>query len=106
MAPNGTSYRVASTRAHKIAIKRQAMSALGQKQTCAAQNSMSALHPIATAKAKIPKHGHVRFTPESGHVQCTSTCPLWAKSGHGAMALNMQPYCVGRCKPSAGGERP
>jgi hypothetical protein len=24
---------------------------------------------------------HVRFTPESGHVQCTSSCLLWAKSG-------------------------
>jgi len=24
----------------------------------------------------------VRFTPESGHVQCTSVCPLWANSGH------------------------
>jgi hypothetical protein len=27
---------------------------------------------------------HVRFTPESGHVQCKRGCPLWAKSGHGA----------------------
>src|SRR5262245_37296047 len=25
---------------------------------------------------------HVRFTPESGHVQCNSACPLWANSGH------------------------
>ena len=25
---------------------------------------------------------HVRFTPESGHVRCTSRCPLSAKSGH------------------------
>jgi len=25
---------------------------------------------------------HVRFTPESGHVQCSSRCPLRAKSGH------------------------
>jgi hypothetical protein len=23
---------------------------------------------------------HVRFTPESGHLQCTSPCPLWAKT--------------------------
>jgi len=29
------------------------MSALGQKQTCAVRNRMSALHPIATAKADI-----------------------------------------------------
>jgi hypothetical protein len=24
----------------------------------------------------------VRFTPKSGHVQCTRSCLLWAKSGH------------------------
>src|SRR5262245_27476206 len=46
------------------------MSALGQKQTYALQQAMSALHPIATAKAKFRK-GHVRFTPESGHVRAT-----------------------------------
>ena len=40
------------------------MSALGQKQTFAVHQR------------------HVRFTPESGHVQCTSACPLSAKSGH------------------------
>jgi hypothetical protein len=28
--------------------------------------------------------GHVRFTPKSGHGQCTTLCPLWAKSGHRA----------------------
>ena len=26
--------------------------------------------------------GHVRFTPESGHVRRNYRCPLWAKSGH------------------------
>jgi hypothetical protein len=26
--------------------------------------------------------GHVRFTPESRHSQCTSLCLLWANSGH------------------------
>src|SRR5262245_54435261 len=56
------------------------MSALGQKQTCALQNVMSALHPIATTKADFPKN-HVRFAPESGHVRCNGGCPLWAKSG-------------------------
>jgi hypothetical protein len=38
---------------HKIAVKRQAMSALGQKRTLAMQNAMSALPPIATTKADI-----------------------------------------------------
>jgi hypothetical protein len=27
-------------------------------------------------------NSHVCFTPESGHVPCTSLCLLWAKSGH------------------------
>jgi hypothetical protein len=31
------------------------MSALGQKQTYALQQAMSALHPIATAKADLPQ---------------------------------------------------
>jgi hypothetical protein len=31
---------------------------------------------VCTAK------GHVCFTPESGHVQCTSSCLLWANNGH------------------------
>ena len=38
--------------------------ALGQKQT-------------------FQRNRHVRFTPESGHVQCTRPCPLCANSGHG-----------------------
>src|SRR5215471_10840779 len=42
---------------------------------------MSALPRIATAKATSAR-GHVCFTPESGHVQCTSPCLLWANSGH------------------------
>ena len=40
-----------------------------------------ALADICSAKA------HVRFTPESGHVQCNSACPLWANSGHCGQAL-------------------
>jgi hypothetical protein len=27
-------------------------------------------------------HFDVCFTPESAHVQCTSLCLLWARSGH------------------------
>ena len=48
---------------------RQPMSALGHKRTYAMQQPMSALLSIATAKANSRK-GHVRFTPESGHVRC------------------------------------
>jgi hypothetical protein len=58
------------------------MSALDHRQTYAVQNGVSALLPLATAKADSAK-GHVRLTPESGHVRCTSLCLLWAKSGHG-----------------------
>jgi hypothetical protein len=31
----------------------------------------------------------VRFTPESGHVQCTSQCPLSANSGHDAFTAKL-----------------
>jgi hypothetical protein len=44
-----------------------------------AQGKSVSLHdrrlPISTAAI-------FRFTPESGHVQCTGPCPLWANSGH------------------------
>jgi hypothetical protein len=30
---------------------------------------------------------NVRFAPESGHVQCTRSCPLRANSGHFAIAV-------------------
>jgi hypothetical protein len=33
---------------------------------------------------------HVRFTPESGHVQCTSLCLLWAKSAHPGRGQTIQ----------------
>ena len=42
------------------------MSALGHKRTCAAHKPMSALPPIATAKADIrPAKGRNRFTPKA-----------------------------------------
>jgi hypothetical protein len=47
------------------------MSALGQKQTYAAQNVMSALPPIATAKA-APANGHVSLPPKAD--MC---CAIW-----------------------------
>src|SRR5262245_48370888 len=34
----------------------------------------------------------VRFTPERGHVRCTSPCPLWARSGH---ARSLIDYFIG-----------
>jgi len=37
-------------------VARDVKSALGQKQTSAPQNGMSALPPIATAKAKFRRH--------------------------------------------------
>src|SRR5262249_8057875 len=62
------------------------MSALGQKQTFAPHQPMSALPPIATAIADF-RTSHVRFTPESGHVRCKVRCLLRAKSGHSANDL-------------------
>jgi hypothetical protein len=56
------------------------MSALGQKRTCAAHQPMSALPPIATAKADIVH---------------SNSCPLWAKSGHDSRADPRGP--LGHC---------
>ena len=74
-ANDRTSYRP------RLGHRKGVMSALGQKGTYAVQYGMSALLPIATTKADFLKN-HVRFTPESGRVQRTRPCPLWAKSGH------------------------
>ena len=37
--------------------------------------------PNSDRESGIPANGHVRFTPKSGHVQCTSPCPLCAMCG-------------------------
>jgi hypothetical protein len=48
---------------------------------CGAQNVR--VHVRFGSKADIcAAKSDVRFTPESGHVQCTSQCLLWANSGH------------------------
>ena len=55
------------------------MSALGQKRTCAAQQAdvrFGSKADMCSAKR------HVRFTPNSGHVQRNQRCPLCANSGH------------------------
>src|SRR5262249_59806965 len=58
------SYRFAQDPAHKIAVKQSLYAGFGSKADIRAAT------------------GHVRFTPKSGHVQRTSPCLLWAKSGH------------------------
>src|SRR5207249_1125430 len=44
--------------------------------------------------------GHVRFTPESGHVRCKDRCLLWAISGHTARELCeiMFPHTIPLCR--------
>jgi hypothetical protein len=37
--------------------------------------------PNSDRKSVFPHKVNVRFAPESGHLQCTRSCPLWAKSG-------------------------
>ena len=78
-APEASGQAIVS--ALKQSAGRGCMSALGQKQTCALQQAMSALHPIATAKADSRKRSCPLY-PKSGHVRCTSPCPLCARSGH------------------------
>src|SRR6476661_601709 len=64
------------------------MSALGQKQTCAAQQVMSALHLIATAKAKFHHRPCLLYSKKQ------TSCLLWAKSGQ----ADMQPWPTMECR--------
>ena len=67
------------------------MPALGHKRTYAVQNGMSALPPIATAKADISP-GSCPLYPQSGHVRCNEGCLLWANSGHSTIhSITSQP---------------
>src|SRR5262249_38076303 len=49
----------------------------------------------------------VRFTPESGHVQCNRPCPLWAKSGlyRSFLALFFLRRGLGPLGPGSAGRR-
>src|SRR5215475_9662924 len=44
-------------------------------------------NPQKRPRKQTSANGHVCFTPESGHVQCTSSCLLWAKSGHCLLSI-------------------
>ena len=59
------------------------MSALGQLRTCAAQEGMSALPPIATAKADSRKKVMSALPPESGHSRLRLECLLGANAALG-----------------------
>ena len=43
----------------------------------------------------------VRFTPESGHVQRTRSCLLWANSGHRTISSETESKPVGVVSPNA-----
>src|SRR6476646_3678114 len=55
----------------------------GSKQTCALQQPMSALPPIATANADFRTGSCLLYPRKRTWVQCTSLCLLCANSGHG-----------------------
>src|SRR5262245_2329670 len=65
---------------------------------------MSALPPIATAKADIRKTSCLLY-PQSGHVQCDGSCLLWANSGQQSACIALgfarikqkQPQSENRC---------
>ena len=59
------------------------MSDLGHYRTFAPQKAMSALPPLATAKANSRKRSCPLY-PESGRVRRKPSCLLWANSGHPA----------------------
>jgi hypothetical protein len=69
----------------KATTLRPPMSALGHKRTFCIARAMSALPPIATAKADIVH---------------SNSCPLWARSGHDYMSVPLGAKGVGRLKTS------
>src|SRR5262245_61235093 len=62
------------------------MSALGQKQTFALHQPMSALPPITTANADFPQKSCPLYPRKRRRLRF-SACPLWANSGHGSVFL-------------------
>src|SRR6476660_5224834 len=48
---------------------------------CAAKSDVR-FTPNSDSKSRHAANGHVRFTPESGHVRCNTECPLRANTGH------------------------
>ena len=55
-------------------------------QQPAAMQDFDPTYDRCGSKADItPSIGYVRFTPESGHRELASICPLSAKSGHNAV---------------------
>src|SRR5262245_65010683 len=55
-----------------------------QRPICAGQDRVGPKSNISAMGSKADLCGaivHVRFAPESGHVQRTTSCLLWAKSG-------------------------
>jgi hypothetical protein len=85
------------------------MSALGQKQTYAPQNRMSALPPIATAKAKFRKRPCLLYPRKRTCAAQTSVPALGHKRTHAAQQTNIysntssaRPISVlGTLRPSA-----
>ena len=43
---------------------------------------------MPTAAKSQQRYFDVRFTPESRHVQCTSSCPLWANAAGDSCSLD------------------
>src|SRR5215831_21427913 len=67
------------TKSRRLINAPEAHKSIVASQTCDAKDP---IHVCFGSKADIcGAKEHVRFTPKSGHVRCTSLCLLWAKSG-------------------------
>jgi len=71
---------------------------VGKKVGAQLQRSMWCAVPGFTKSAV--ELSHVRFTPKSGHVRCTSRCLLWANSGHWPVIIP-SPYLHWRAASAA-----
>src|SRR6186997_345700 len=57
----------------------------GSEADICAATSHVRFTPNSDRKSRHAANGHVCFPPESGHVQCRSSCRLRANSGHSAI---------------------
>src|SRR4029079_14940950 len=78
------------------------MSALGQKQTCAAQHAVSALPPIATAKADMPQMVMSALSPKADVCGAQAHVCFGPKAAIGAysVAAVWEPIVIVFCRTS------
>jgi hypothetical protein len=78
----------------QVAAESQAKHEPASDVDTAVMDSLKALdlnRPIREADISLSRR-YVCFTPESGHCRATVGCPLFAKSGHQLLRINLHSF--------------